>query len=194
MARHLPFRAIIPLVVAALFSATVFGQEKPKRDPQEGLKQDPNAMVTIVTKGDISVTDGIEGKTTVVVNFAPNNKNSKERRVVFKGVYSLDVNGGVKEVIKPDGIELTVLSYEDFRATVPAVQEWEKANSFDTSRCHNIEHTHSCGNPICDQATYPGFTCRYNSGGGGCACTKAGVAVACSELLQPSPQASLFSK
>jgi hypothetical protein len=177
-------RVVLPILAVTLFSGTAFGQEK--------LTQDSKATVTIVTKGDISVTKAVDGKTAVIVNLAPDKIHSKETRVTFTGLYSLDANGGVKEIKKPNGIELHVLSFEEFLASVPGAGRSERGGK-DESRCHNIPNYPSCGNPICDQINYPGYVCRYHTGSG-CACSKGGVAVACSELAEPSQEAKLISK
>src|ERR1039457_4673175 len=66
--------------------------------PQETLKQDSSATVTIVTAGDISVTRAADGKTAVSINFVPGKAKSGDTRITISAPYSLDVNGGVKEV------------------------------------------------------------------------------------------------
>src|ERR1700692_709879 len=65
--------------------------------PQETLKQDNSATVTIVTAGDISVTRAAAGKTAVSINFLPGKAKSDDTRITISGPYFLDVNGGVKE-------------------------------------------------------------------------------------------------
>jgi hypothetical protein len=61
-------------------------------------KQDSSASVTIVTAGNISVTKARDGKTSVSINFVSGKVKSGDTRIVISGPYSLDVNGGVKEV------------------------------------------------------------------------------------------------
>ena len=65
---------------------------------QETPKQDSGATVTIVTAGDISVTRTADGKAAVSINFVPGKAKSGDTRITISGPYSLDVNGGVKEV------------------------------------------------------------------------------------------------
>jgi len=83
--------------------------------PQDTLKQDSSATVTIVTAGDVSVIRAADGKTAVTVNFVPGKAKSGDTRITISGPYSLDVNGGVKEVKGPQGVELHVLSHEEMR-------------------------------------------------------------------------------
>src|ERR1700679_1100674 len=81
---------------------------------QEAPKQDSGASVTIVTAGDISITRAADGKAGVVINFGPGKAKSGDTRITISGPYSLDVNGGVKEVKGPQGVELHVLSHEEW--------------------------------------------------------------------------------
>src|ERR1022692_4748750 len=77
---------------------------------QEAPKQGSNGSVTIVTAGDISVTKAANGKTAVSITFVSGKAKSSDIRIAISGPYSLDVNGGVKEVKGPQGIEFHVLS------------------------------------------------------------------------------------
>src|ERR1022692_364126 len=53
--------------------------------PQETLKQDSSATVTIVTAGDISVTRAADGKTAVSINFVPGKAKSGDTRITISG-------------------------------------------------------------------------------------------------------------
>jgi hypothetical protein len=92
---------------------------------QERLKQDGSVSVTIVTAGDISVTRATDGKTAVSINFVPGKAKSGDTRITISGPYFLDVNGGVKEVKGPQGVELHVLSHEELRFEAPEIGLWE---------------------------------------------------------------------
>jgi hypothetical protein len=142
--------------------------------PQETLKQDSSATVTIVTAGDVSVTRAADGKTAVSINFVPGKAKSDDTRITISGPYSLDVNGGVKEVKSPQGVELHVLSHEELRFEAPEIGLWEQSHKFSqNSACMKIPKYPVCGNPVCDQSGHPGDQCRYNSGSG-CSCVAAG--------------------
>jgi hypothetical protein len=142
--------------------------------PQETLKQDRSAMVTIVTAGDISVTKAADGKTAVSINFAPGKAKSGDTRITISGPYSLDVNGGVKEVKGSQGIELHVLSHEELRFEAPEISLWEQSHKFtQSSACSKIPKFPGCGNPVCDDPDHPGDQCRYNSDSG-CSCVAPG--------------------
>jgi hypothetical protein len=151
---------------------------------QETLKQDSSASVTIVTAGDISVTRAADGKTAVSINFVPGKAKSGDTRITISGSYSLDVNGGVKEVKGPQGVELHVLSHEDLRFAAPEIGLWEQSHKFSQySACSKIPKYPGCGNPVCDQPDHPGDQCRYNSGSG-CSCVAPG-GDPCSETANP---------
>jgi hypothetical protein len=142
--------------------------------PQETLKQESSATVTIVTVGDISVTRAAAGKTAVSINFVSGKAKSGNTRITISGPYSLDVNGGVKEVNGPQGIELHVLSHEDLRFQAPEIGVWEQSHKFSqSSACSKIPKFPGCGNPVCDQPDHPGDQCRYNSDSG-CSCVAPG--------------------
>jgi len=137
---------------------------------QETLKPDNGASVTIVTAGDISVTRAANGKTAVSINFVPGKVKSSDIRITISGPYSLDVNGGVKEVKGSQGIELHVLSHEDLRFEAPEVAAWEQSHKFSqNSTCMKIPKFSGCGNPACDQPDHPQDQCRYKSDSG-CSC------------------------
>ncbi len=137
---------------------------------QEAPKPDSAASVTIVTAGDISITRAADGKTAVVINFAPGKAKSGDTRITISGPYSLDVNGGVKEVKGPQGVELRVLSHEELRLEAPEISTWENAHKFtEYSACGKIPAFRGCGHPVCDQFGHPKDQCRYNSESG-CAC------------------------
>jgi hypothetical protein len=143
---------------------------------QETPKQDVGATVTIVTAGDISVTKA-DGKTAVVINFghlAPGKTKAGDTRITISGPYSLDVNGGVKEVKGPQGVELHVLSHDELRFESPEIATWEQSHKFtEYSACSKIPAFLGCGNPICDQNGHPKDQCRYNSSSG-CSCVAPG--------------------
>jgi hypothetical protein len=141
---------------------------------QEARKQDSSATVTIVTAGDISVTRAADGKTTASINFVPGKAKSGDTRITISGPYSLDVNGGVKEVKGPQGIELHVLSHEELRFEAPEIALWEQSHKFtQNSACMKIPKFPGCGNPVCDQPDHPEDQCRYNSDSG-CSCVAPG--------------------
>ena len=97
---------------------------------QGAPKQDTSASVTIVTTGNISVTKASDGKTAVSINFGPGKAKSSDTRITISRPYSLDVNGGVKEVTGSQGVELHVLSHEDLRFEAPEVASWEQSHKF----------------------------------------------------------------
>jgi len=136
---------------------------------QEAPKQDTNATVTIVTAGDVSITRA--GATTAVsINFVEGKAKSGDVRITISGPYSLDVNGGVKEVKGPQGVELHVLSHEELRFEAPEIAFWEQSHRYSKyTACMKIPKFSGCGNPVCDQAEHPEDQCRYNSDSG-CAC------------------------
>lgn len=137
---------------------------------QEVSKQDANSSVTIVTAGNISVTQGNDRKTNVTVNFVPGKTKGRDTRITISGPYSLDVNGGVQEVQGPNGLELHVLSHEELRFAAPEISAWEQSHKYsEYTACGKIPKFPGCGNPICDQFGHPGDQCRYNSDSG-CAC------------------------
>ena|ERR1700723_544878 len=137
---------------------------------QATSKQDSGASVTIVTAGNISVTKAPDGKTSVSINFVSGKVKSGDTRVVISGPYSLDVNGGVKEVEGPQGIELHVLNHEQLRFEAPEVGLWEQSHKFSQySSCMKIPKFPGCGNPVCDLSDHPEDQCRYNSDSG-CSC------------------------
>ncbi len=137
---------------------------------QETPKPESAASVTIVTAGDISITKAGDGKTAVVINFVPGKAKSGDTRITISGPYSLDVNGGVKEVKGPQGVELHVLSHEELRLEAPEIATWEQAHKFtEYSACGKIPAFAGCGHPVCDQFGHPKDQCRYNSESG-CAC------------------------
>ncbi len=141
---------------------------------QEGLKQDHSATVTIVTAGDISITRAADGKTAVFINFVEGKAKSGDTRITISGPYSLDVNGGVKEVQGPQGVELHVLSHEGLRFEAPEIALWEQSHKFSqNSACMKIPKFPGCGNPVCDQPGHPEDQCRYNSSSG-CSCVSPG--------------------
>jgi hypothetical protein len=141
---------------------------------QETQKQDSSASVTIVTAGDISVNKTADGKTAVSINFVPRKVKASDTRIVISGPYSLDVNGGVKEVKGPQGVELHVLSHEELRFEAPEIASWEQSHKFtENSACMKIPKFPGCGNPVCDQPGHPEDQCRYNSESG-CSCVSPG--------------------
>jgi hypothetical protein len=147
---------------------------------QETPKPETSASVTIVTAGDISVTRAEDGKTAVSINFVPGKTKSGDTRITISGPYSLDVNGGVKEVTGPQGVELHVLSHEELRFEAPEIAEWERSHKFSqNSACMKIPKFPGCGNPTCDRPDHPDDQCRYNSASG-CSCVSASGAP-CSE-------------
>jgi hypothetical protein len=148
---------------------------------QETPKRDGGASVTIVTAGDISVTRAANGKTAVSINFVSGKAKSSDIRITISGPYSLDVNGGVKEVQGSQGTELHVLSHEDLRFEAPEVAAWEQSHKFSqNSTCMKIPKFSGCGNPACDQPDHPEDQCRYNSDSG-CSCVAPGDGP-CSEM------------
>jgi hypothetical protein len=151
---------------------------------QETVKAENGTSVTIVTAGDISVTRATDGKTAVSINFVPGKAKSGDTRIAISGPYSLDVNGGVKEVTGPHGVELHVLSHEELRFEAPEIAEWERSHKFSqNSACMKIPKFPGCGNPTCDRPDHPDDQCRYNSGSG-CSCVSAGGGP-CSEAANP---------
>jgi hypothetical protein len=141
---------------------------------QETQKQDSGASVTIVTAGDISVTRAADGKAVVSINFAAGRAKSGDTRITISGPYSLDVNGGVKEVKGARGVELHVLSHEELRFEATEIASWEHAHKFsEYSACSKIPNFAGCGYPVCDQYGHPGDQCRYHSGSG-CSCVAPG--------------------
>jgi hypothetical protein len=141
---------------------------------QETVKKDNSETVTIVTAGDISVTRAADGKTAVSINFVPGRAKSGDTRLMISGPYSLDVNGGVKEVKGAQGVELHVLSHEELRFEAPEISLWEQSHKFtQNSACMKIPKFPGCGNPVCDQPDHPNDQCRYNSASG-CACVSPG--------------------
>ena len=151
---------------------------------QETPKQDSSATVTIVTAGDILVTRAADGKTAVSINFASGKAKSGDTRITISGPYSLDVNGGVKEVKGPHGVELHVLSHEELRFEAPEIALWEQSHKFSqNSACMKIPKFLGCGNPVCDQPDHPEDQCRYNSSSG-CSCVSPG-GMPCSEPANP---------
>jgi hypothetical protein len=141
---------------------------------QGAPKQDSSASVTIVTAGDISVTRAADGKAAVSINFVRGKAKSGDTRITIAGPYFLDVNGGVKEVSGPQGVELHVLSHEELRFEAPEIASWEQSHKFtQNSACMKIPKFPGCGNPVCDQPGHPEDQCRYNSDTG-CACVAPG--------------------
>lgn len=136
---------------------------------QESPKPDSNASVTIVTAGDISITKA-NGKTAVVINFVPGKATTGDTRITITGPYSIDANGGVKEVKGPQGVELHVLDHEELRLEAPEIATWEHTHKFtEFTACSKIPTFPACGHPVCDQFGHPKDQCRYNSESG-CAC------------------------
>jgi hypothetical protein len=141
---------------------------------QETTKQDNSATVTIITAGDISVAKGSDSKTAVSINFVQGKAKSSDTRITISGPYSLDVNGGVKEVKGAHGVELHVLSHEQLRFEAPEVSLWEQSHKFSqNSSCMKIPKFAGCGNPVCDEPDHPEDQCRYNSESG-CSCVSPG--------------------
>lgn len=137
---------------------------------QGAPKPDDHATVTIVTAGDISITRAEDGKTAVSINFVKDKPKTGDIRITISGPYSLDVNGGVKEVKGLEGVELHVLSHDELRLEVPEIALWEQSHKYSQySACMKIPKFPGCGNPICDRAEHPEDQCRYNSSSG-CAC------------------------
>ncbi len=154
---------------------------------QEGLQQDNRANVTIVTAGDISITKAADGKTAVSINFVEGKAKSGDARITISGPYALDVNGGVKEVKGPQGVELHVLSHEELRFEAPEIALWEQSHKFSqNSACMKIPKFPGCGNPVCDQPGHPEDQCRYNSSSG-CSCVSPGGGP-CSGTANPPQQ------
>jgi len=152
--------------------------------PQETSNADSSPTVTIVTAGDISVTRAVDGKTAVSINFVPGKAKSGDTRITISGPYSLDVNGGVKEVKGAQGVELHVLSHEELRFEAPEISLWEQSHKFsEDSACMKIPKFPGCGNPVCDQPGHPSDQCRYNSDSG-CSCVAPGGGP-CSETAKP---------
>ncbi len=154
---------------------------------QQTPKPESSASVTIVTAGDISVSRAADGKTAVSINFVPGKAKSGDTRITISGPYSLDVNGGVKEVTGPQGVELHVLSHEELRFEAPEIAVWEQSHKFSqSSACMKIPKFPGCGNPVCDQPDHPEDQCRYNSDSG-CSCaTPSGGP--CSETANPAQE------
>ena len=137
-------------------------------------KQDSRVSVTIVTAGDISIAKAADGKTAVSINFVSRKAKSGDTRVTISGPYSLDVNGGVKEVNGSQGVELHLLSHEELRLEAPEIAVWEQSHKFtQNSACMKIPKFPGCGNPVCDQPDHPEDQCRYNSDSG-CSCVSPG--------------------
>jgi hypothetical protein len=154
---------------------------------QEAPKQDTSGTLTIVTAGDISITRAANGKTAVSISFVSGKAKSGDIRIAISGPYFLDVNGGVKEVNGPRGIELHVLSHEDLRFEAPEVASWEQSHRFSqNSACMKIPKFPGCGNPVCDQPDHPDDQCRYNSDSG-CSCVAPGGGP-CSETANPAQE------
>jgi hypothetical protein len=138
---------------------------------QETPKQ---GSVTIVTAGDISITRAADGKTAMSINFVAGRAKNSDTRLTISGPYSLDVNGGVKEVKGAQGLELHVLNHEELRFEAPEVSAWEQSHKFtQNSACMKIPKFAGCGNPICEQPDHPEDQCRYNSNSG-CSCVSPG--------------------
>jgi hypothetical protein len=156
-----PFRWTLKIAALILLaSAIASAQAAPKPGDD---------TVTIITSGDISITKS-NGKTAVVINFVPGKPKSTDTRITISGPYTLDVNGGAREVKGPQGLELHVLSHEDLRLEAPEIATWEHAHKFtEFTACGKIPNFQGCGNPICDQFGHPKDQCRYNSESG-CAC------------------------
>ena len=153
--------------------------------PQEAPKPDRGGSVTIVTAGDISVTRAANGKTAVSISFVPGKAKSGDIRITIAGPYSLDVNGGVKEVKGSQGVELHVLSHEELRFEAPEIALWEQSHKFSqNSACMKIPKFPGCGNPVCDQPGHPEDQCRYNSSTG-CSCVSPGGGP-CSGMPNPA--------
>jgi hypothetical protein len=151
---------------------------------QTTQKQD--ASVTIVTSGDISISK-VDVKTAVSINFASGKTKPGDTRITISGPYVLDVNGGIKEVKGPQGVELHVLSHEELRFEAPEVSEWEQSHKFSqNSACMKIPKFQGCGNPVCDQPDHPDDQCRYNSDSG-CSCVSP-TGGPCSETAKPAPE------
>jgi len=149
-------------VCALLIVIGLRAQNAPKAD-----------SVTIVTAGDISITKA-NGKTAVVINFGSGKATGSDTRITISGPYSLDANGGVKEVKGPQGVELHVLSHEELRLQAPEISDWEHTHKFtEYTECSKIPAFPACGHPVCDQFGHPKDQCRYNSESG-CACVAPG--------------------
>jgi hypothetical protein len=167
----------LPIALCSLLIATTAQSQEPN-------KKDNSASVTIVTAGNISVTKENGGKTAVIINFVPGKAKSADTRITISGPYSLDVNGGVREVTSPQGLELHVLSHEELRFAAPEISAWEQSHKYsEYTACSKIPKFSGCGNPICDQFGHPGDQCRYNSVSG-CACTSA-TGGPCAESATP---------
>lgn len=137
---------------------------------QQAPKQDNSATVTIVTAGDISITRAADGKALVSINFGSGKAKPGETRITVSGPYTLDVNGGVKEVNGPQGVELHVLSHDELKFGSPEIATWQQSHKFSQyTACSKIPNYMECGHPVCDQYGHPGDQCRYNSESG-CAC------------------------
>ncbi|HVM92770.1 MAG TPA: hypothetical protein VMT67_08175 [Terriglobales bacterium] len=131
------------------------------------------SSVTIITAGDISITR-TNGKTAIVINFGSGKVAGSDTRITISGPYSLDANGGVKEVKGPQGVELHVLSHEELRLQAPEISDWEHTHKFtEYTACSKIPAFSACGHPVCDQFGHPKDQCRYNSETG-CACVAPG--------------------
>src|ERR1035441_8980367 len=170
-------RSSLTIAVGALLMVNIgLAQETPKKDS--------STSVNIVTAGDLSVTRGADGKTIVSITFIQGKAKSGDTRITISGPYSLDVNGGVKEVKGPQGDELHVLSHEELRFQAPEIGLWEQFHKFSqSSACSKIPKYPGCGNPVCDQPDHPGDQCRYNSDSG-CSCVAPGGGP-CSETANP---------
>lgn len=164
------------LLTSAIMVSLTLAQEPPK--------QVRSASVTIVTAGDLSIKKQADGKTAVVINFTSGKSKPGDTRITISGPYSLDVNGGVKEVSGPQGVELHVLSHEELRFEAPEVSAWEQSHKFSqNSSCMKIPKFPGCGNPVCEQPDHPNDQCRYNSDSG-CSCVTPGGAP-CADPAKP---------
>jgi hypothetical protein len=153
-------QVLTAIAFALLISAQASAQAAPKQ---------ADDTVTIISTGDVSITKS-NGKTAVVINFVPGKPKSSDTRITISGPYTLDVNGGAREVKGPQGVELHVLSHEDLRLEAMEIATWEHAHKFtEFTACGKIPNFQGCGNPICDQFGHPKDQCRYNSESG-CAC------------------------
>jgi hypothetical protein len=156
-----PFRWTLKIAALILLASAIA--------PAQAAPKPGDDTVTIITTGDVSITKS-NGKTAVVINFVPGKPKSSDTRITISGPYSLDVNGGAREVKGPQGLELHVLSHEDLRLEAPEIATWEHAHKFtEFTACGKIPNFQGCGNPICDQFGHPKDQCRYNSESG-CAC------------------------
>ncbi|HTR25693.1 MAG TPA: hypothetical protein VMI10_17080 [Terriglobales bacterium] len=141
--------------------------------PAQAPNRPDTSIITIVTAGDVTITKA-NGKTAVVINFGSGRATGGDTRITILGPYSLDANGGVKEVKGPQGIELHVMSHEELRLEAPEIAEWEHTHKFtEYTACSKIPAFPACGHPVCDQFGHPKDQCRYNSESG-CACVAPG--------------------